>query len=81
MELVEIIQEEVQKVCFRKVDYAEILIDSGLLDSISLIDLTVALESRLQITVPILDITRENFNSVQLIHEYLDGKLDSSDSE
>jgi len=47
------------------------LLDSGILDSLSLLQLVVFLEERFQITVGDADLLPQNFASVQTICAYL----------
>jgi acyl carrier protein len=71
-ELKSFIQEEITNLVFRTVEYDEKLLSAKLLDSISLVDLIVAIEDHLDITVPTADVTEENFDSIDIMSTYLD---------
>jgi acyl carrier protein len=71
-ELKSFIQEEITNLVFRTVEYDEKLLSAKLLDSISLVDLIVAIEDHLDITVPTADVTEENFDSIDIMCTYLD---------
>ena len=53
----------------------ESLFDSGLLDSFTLNDLVLALESEFGITVPDADISARRFDSISKIAQYVTSKV------
>ena len=56
---------------FTTVDFNEKLISSKTLDSISLIDLIVAIEDHLNITIPTVDVVEKNFDTINAMADYL----------
>ena len=74
MPIKEFLREEVQKFAFKKVTDTESLAKSRLLDSITLVDLAVAIEEEYKIKIPFTEITEENFDTIDLIVTYLDKK-------
>jgi acyl carrier protein len=71
MTVKEFLHSEIQKVAFREVSDTESIAKSRLLDSITLIDLAVAIEDEYKIKIPFTEITDENFDNVELIVAYL----------
>ena len=71
----ELIKKEIESIAFNNIDYDTSIIKSGILDSISLIDLLISIEEKLEINIPALDINEENFDSVDKILEYLKDKI------
>jgi acyl carrier protein len=74
MQLKEFLREEVQKLAFREVSDSESIAKSRLLDSITLVDLAVAIEDEFKIKIPFNEITEDNFDSIDLIAAYLHKK-------
>jgi len=73
-ELKQHIQEEIQSLAFTRVEFDESLIKSKLLDSITVVDLVVAIEEKTGIHVPIAEVTEENFDTIDKMIEYLQTK-------
>ncbi len=65
------IQEEVMNLAFKKVGYDESLVRSKLLDSISTVDLLVAIEEKIGKQVPQHLFIEENFDTIDLIYDTL----------
>jgi len=65
------IQNELSELVFKTVSFDEKLISTKTLDSISLIDLIVAIEDHLDISIPTSDVIESNFDSIDLISEYI----------
>ncbi len=61
------IQEEIKNVAFKKVDFDDSLIESKLLDSITVIDLIVSIEDKMGKKIPQHLISGENFDSINKI--------------
>lgn len=61
------IQEEIKNVAFKKVNFDDSLIESKLLDSITVIDLIVSIEDKLGKKIPQHLINGENFDSINKI--------------
>jgi len=68
----ETIFAEVAAVVLRPVKPLESLLVSQLLDSVSLLDLAVALEKRFALRIPNGDLNADNFDSVEKIASYLE---------
>jgi acyl carrier protein len=65
------IQEEVMNLAFKKVEFDESLVKSKLLDSISTVDLLVAIEEKIGKQVPQHLFIEENFDTIDLIYDTL----------
>ncbi len=65
------IQEEIMNLAFKKVGFDESLIKSKLLDSISVVDLLVAIEEKIGIQIPQHLVTEDNLNTIDCIYETL----------
>ena len=72
------IKEQVKLLAFRTVNDSDSLIRTKTLDSIVVVDLAVSLEERYGIKIPFNDINEENFDTVELIANYLAKKGVSS---
>ncbi|MEO5645455.1 MAG: acyl carrier protein [Bacteroidia bacterium] len=72
MTVKEFLHSEIEKVAFREVGETESIAKSRLLDSITMIDLAVAIEDEYKIKIPFTEITEENFDTVELIAAYLE---------
>jgi acyl carrier protein len=66
---------QIENLTFSKVKEDDSLIKSKLLDSISSVDLAVAIEDETKISIPAVDINELNFESVNKIAEYVIRKL------
>jgi acyl carrier protein len=71
----ELILEKIKEVAFKKVSDTVDLFETGVLSSILVVDLAVALEDSLNISIPFTEITLENFATVEKIKNYLDTKI------
>jgi len=63
------IQEEVAKIAFKKVAFDDPLITSKLLDSITVVELLIAIEEKMERQIPQHLINDENFDSINKIIE------------
>lgn len=70
----EFIIEEVESLTFTKVTEKDPLLSSKLLDSITVVDLAVAIEDQTGIEIPFTEISIENFDNIDLIIEFLKSK-------
>ena len=61
------IQDEIMNIAFKKVDFEESLIKSKLLDSISMVDLLVTIEEKIEKKIPQHLINDENFDCIDMI--------------
>ncbi len=66
-DLRQFIQEEIMNIAFKKVNFDESLIQSKILDSISVIDLIVSIEEKTGKKIPQHLMTDENFDSIEKI--------------
>jgi len=73
-QLKQIIREHIIDASFQNVTDTESLVQSRLLSSIMVVDLAVALEERFNFKIPFSDITKENFDTVDLLEKYLISK-------
>ena len=71
MDFKELLQNEIKSIIFERVEFNTPLISSNLLDSITLIDLAVFIEEHANVYIPIQDINVKNFESINLIMNYL----------
>ncbi len=65
------IQNEIMELAFVKVQFGDSLIKSGVLSSILVVDLIVAIEGKIGKTIPQYLIREEHFDSIDLIVETL----------
>ena len=72
--LKEFIIEEIESLTFTKVTEKDPLLSSKLLDSITVVDLAVAIEDQTGIEIPFTEISIENFDNIDLIIEFLKDK-------
>lgn len=73
-QLKEFLKNEIQELIFTDVNFDDSLIESGLLDSITLVDLIVLIEEKYDINVPNSDIKPENFETINLLVSYLENQ-------
>ena len=73
-ELKQFIKKEIANITFKDVMDDDSLITSGLLDSITLVDLVVSIEDESDIEIPFTDINKQNFETLNTIMTYLDNK-------
>ncbi|MCE3294864.1 MAG: hypothetical protein K0R65_578 [Crocinitomicaceae bacterium] len=71
----EFIKEKIQEIAFVKVKNDDLLWTDKILDSITIVELVVEIESEYAIKIPMNDITLENFETVDLIVKYIQNKL------
>ncbi|MCT4638590.1 MAG: phosphopantetheine-binding protein [Bacteroidales bacterium] len=68
------IAQEIEELTFQKVSSKDPLISSNLLDSITVVDLAVAIEEETGINIPFTDISVNNFDNIDLIIDFLKSK-------
>ena len=71
MDIKELIQKEIKSIAFVGVSYDTSLINSNILDSLTVIDLAIFLEEQTDLNIPARDINLENFDSINKIADYL----------
>ena len=74
MDIKELIQKEIKSIAFVGVSYDTSLINSNILDSLTVIDLAIFLEEQTDLNIPARDINSENFDSINKIADYLKRK-------
>jgi D-alanine--poly(phosphoribitol) ligase subunit 2 len=66
--------EKIEELTFTKVTVDELLWESRILDSITIVELVVEIEGEFSITVPFNEIIVENFETVSNMMRYIDSK-------
>ena len=61
----------IESVSLKKVGLTDSLIKSGILDSITLVDLAVELEKKFDLSIPFTDINENNFETAEKINHYI----------
>ncbi|WP_066045225.1 acyl carrier protein [Bathymodiolus septemdierum thioautotrophic gill symbiont] len=69
------IKNIVQKLVVKKVNEDEALISSGLIDSVIIVELILEIEKELGISVALDEVSEQNFDSINKLHQYLLGKM------
>jgi acyl carrier protein len=75
MQVKEFIKREIKKLAFKDVGYSDSLLKSGILDSITAVDLAVSIEEKYDIKIPFTDIGNQNFETIDTIVVYLESKF------
>ena len=68
------LRNEIESLVFQKVSDDESLIKSKLLDSITVVDLMVAIEEQTGVHIPAGDVNADNFDTINLTVAYLEKK-------
>ncbi len=71
----EFIIEKIQEIAFSKVEADEFLWSTKILDSITLVELIVEIETEYSIKVPFNEIIEDNFETVSRMIKYINSKL------
>ncbi|NQY09658.1 MAG: hypothetical protein HRT71_09115 [Flavobacteriales bacterium] len=74
----DIIVDKIREVSFVKVNMTEQLWNTGILDSISIVELVVYMELEFNVEIPLEEVVVDNFQTVILIMEYLKRKQGSN---
>ncbi len=74
-EIKKILHPILEEIIGTKVKVDESLINSGLVDSMNLIDLTLALEEKFKISIHSTETIPENFESINLLTEFISKKI------
>ena len=74
----DIIVDKIREVSFVKVNMTEQLWNTGILDSISIVELVVYMELEFNVEIPLEEVVVDNFPTVILIMEYLKRKQGSN---
>lgn len=67
----ETLQNIVQALLLKKLDADDALISSGLVDSVIIVELILEIEQKLGLTVALDEVTEQNFDSINKLHQYL----------
>jgi D-alanine--poly(phosphoribitol) ligase subunit 2 len=73
----EFLIEKIEEVSFSVVEPDDALWESGILDSITIVELAVEIEEEYDIEVPFFEIIEDNFQTVNLIIQYINRKLEA----
>ena len=68
------IKDKIEEIAFSRVNNDDLLWTDKILDSITLVELIVELESEYNIKVPMNEVIVENFETVDLIIKYIESK-------
>ena len=71
----EFIIDKIEELTFTKVSKTESLWQAKVLDSITIVELIVEIESEFNIKVPYNEIIEDNFETVELMINYINAKL------
>lgn len=66
--------DKIEEISFTRVEKEDSLWESRVLDSITIVELAVEIEAEFGIKVPFEEIVVENFETVQLIMQYIENK-------
>ena len=70
----EIIQNIIQGLVLKNLDGDDALISSGLIDSVVIVELILEIEQKLGLLVALDEVTEQNFDSINKLHQYLSHK-------
>jgi len=73
-EIRDFLQSEIRNLIFKHVEVNESLVESRLLDSITLVDLAVAIEEKTGIRITRQDFTPEHFDTIEKMVAFITGK-------
>lgn len=70
-EIKDLIKQEIANVAFSEVNDTDALLEQNILDSVGAVDLAVALEGVFGISIPFVDINKQQFHSVETLAAYV----------
>ena len=70
-EIKDLFKQEIANVAFAAVNDQDALLDQNILDSVGAVDLAVALEGVFGISIPFVDINKQQFHSVETLAAYV----------
>jgi D-alanine--poly(phosphoribitol) ligase subunit 2 len=70
-EIKDLIRQEITNVAFTEVNDTDALIEQNILDSVGAVDLAVALEGVFGISIPFVDINKQQFHSIETLAAYV----------
>lgn len=68
------LKQEIEELSFEEVENDQLLISSNILDSITIVELSVAIEDEYSIKIPLNDLKVEQFDSINIMAEYIQSK-------
>jgi len=74
-ELVNFLKKSIAEIAFSDVEEDESLFISKLIDSISFVDLLVAIEEKMKIKIKVNEVNTDNFDTVNMITTFIEKKL------
>ena len=74
-ELVNFLKKSIAEIAFSDVEVDESLFISKLIDSISFVDLLVAIEEKMKIKIKVNEVNTDNFDTVNMITTFIEKKL------
>ncbi len=67
----EVIQNIIQGLVLKQLGEDDTLISSGLIDSVIIIELILEIEQKLELIVDLSEVTEQNFDSINKLHQFL----------
>lgn len=80
-EIKDLIKQKIANVAFTEVNDTDALLDQNILDSVGTVDLAVALEGVFGISIPFVDINKQQFHSVETLAAYVRLKKGPTDRD
>jgi len=71
----EFLKSKVEEIAFSEVEMTDSLWASGILDSITIVELAVEVESEYGISIPLEEITEDRFETLALLQKYITEKV------
>jgi acyl carrier protein len=68
----EFLKEKIEELTFESVEASESLIQSGILDSITVVDLAVFIEEEYGVSIPFNEIKPEYFETIETIIQFVE---------
>jgi len=68
------LKDKIEQIAFSSVEKQDPLWSSGVLDSISIVELAVEIENEFNISIPFEEITEDRFQTIELIIKYIENK-------
>ncbi|MCB0482051.1 MAG: acyl carrier protein [Flavobacteriales bacterium] len=73
--IVQFLKAEIESLTFEEVETNVPLISTKILDSITVVDLAVAIEDEYKIKVPLNEVTEEEFDTIERMAKYIQNKI------
>lgn len=73
----EFLIEKIEEIAFSTVSIDESLWESGILDSITIVEFATEIEDQYDITIPFDEIVVENFETLELLMSYIQRKKEA----